>query len=84
MHKIAAIIRTVALSAGLTALTVTALDAADIPRSKPVKASRAPVVSHDATVERVYRCRAGWRQTLVWGKVRPRYDERCFYRTVSR
>ncbi len=83
MHRIAFMLRIVALAAGLTGLTVATLQAADIPRSKTAKAYRAPVV-YQAPVDRVYVCKTGWRQTLVWGKVRPRYDERCFYQVVYR
>lgn len=65
---------------GLTAVTPGL--AADLVVRKPLKTARGLAI--EARLHRVYDCRAGWWQTVTWGKVMPRYAERCYYRVAGR
>jgi len=48
------------------------------------KAKAARGVASETRIQRVYDCRAGWWQTVTWGKVMPRYAERCYAYRVAR
>ena len=63
-------------------LAVTPGIAADLVVRKPLKVARMSVT--ETRLHRVYDCRSGWWQTVKWGKVMPRYAERCYYRVAQR